>query len=249
MTNFVNFTDITQITEKSSGEENESSVGAKNKLKGIIRKGIVQRKAARRFARQNIQFDSKVDVYSRRASIDPISMINFKYIYFTCLTLFYTIILIYILWIFVLSYTYVPLLDDIDHISKGTQSDKDVSEDDNNKLVIESPESSIRMISPEPPELPLEFSNMVYSEINKVILSMSSDINDDDEEDGEDSAENVFKSVREEEETLEDPFPDRNENVLNSHKMNTTEDEKERGESYPILDLSKNGIENLNHIC
>ena len=155
---------------------------------------------------------------------------------------------IYILWIFVLSYTYVPLLDDIDQISKGTQSDKDVSEDDNNKLVIESPESSIRMISPEPPELPLEFSNMVYSEINKVILSMSSDINDD-EKDGEDTDENVFKSVREEEETLEDPFPDRNEHVLNSHKMNTTEDEKEKGESYPTLDLSKHGIENLNYTC
>ena len=78
MTNFVNFTDITQITEKSSGEENESSVGAKNKLKGIIRKEIVQRKAARRFARQNIQFDSKVDVYSRRASIDQTGLIYLK---------------------------------------------------------------------------------------------------------------------------------------------------------------------------
>ena len=76
---------------------------------------------------------------------------------------------------------------------------------------------------------------------------MSSDINDD-EKDGEGTDDNVFKSVREEE-NLEDPFPEREEHILNSHKMNTTEDEKEKGESYPTLDLSKNGIENLNHIC
>ena len=81
MTYSFNFTEKNQITEKSSGEENESLVGAKNKLKGIIRKGIVQRKAARRFARLSIQFDSKIDVYSRRASIDPIGMMNLKYIY------------------------------------------------------------------------------------------------------------------------------------------------------------------------
>ena len=82
MTDLFSFilTDKNQITEKSSGGENENTVGAKNKLKGIIRKGIVQRKAARRFARQNIQFDSKVDVYSRRASIDPLGMIYLKII-------------------------------------------------------------------------------------------------------------------------------------------------------------------------
>ena len=43
----------------------EVSDGAKNRLRGIIRKGIVQRKAARRFARKNIQFVDNVDVYAR----------------------------------------------------------------------------------------------------------------------------------------------------------------------------------------
>lgn len=81
MTYFANLTDKNHVTENSLGEENENSVGAKNKLKGIIRKGIVQRKAARRFARQNIQFDSKVDVYSRRASIDQTGFIYLKYIF------------------------------------------------------------------------------------------------------------------------------------------------------------------------
>ena len=42
--------------------------GAKNRLRGIIRKGIVQRKAARRFARKNIQFVGNVDVYAREES-------------------------------------------------------------------------------------------------------------------------------------------------------------------------------------
>ena len=42
--------------------------GAKDKLRGIIRKGIVQRNAARRFARKNIQFTGNVDVYSRKPS-------------------------------------------------------------------------------------------------------------------------------------------------------------------------------------
>ena len=73
------------------------------------------------------------------------------------------------------------------------------------------------MISPEPPQLPPELSNMVYSEINKVILSMSSDINDD-EKDGEDFDDNVFKSVREGE-NLEDQFPDRDNRVLNNRKF------------------------------
>ena len=48
---------------------------AKNKLKGIIRKGIVQRKAARRFAQRNIQFDTNVDVYSRKGSIQDSGLI------------------------------------------------------------------------------------------------------------------------------------------------------------------------------
>ena len=52
---------------------------AKNKLKGIIRKGIVQRKAARRFARKNIQFDTNVDVYSRKGSIQDSGLIYFSY--------------------------------------------------------------------------------------------------------------------------------------------------------------------------
>ena len=52
---------------------------ARNKLKGIIRKGIVQRKAARRFARKNIQFDTNVDVYSRKGSIQDSGLIYFSY--------------------------------------------------------------------------------------------------------------------------------------------------------------------------
>ena len=60
----------TETEENSLSILNESSEDtAKSKLKGIIRKGIVQRKAARRFARRNIQFDTNVDVYSRKGSI------------------------------------------------------------------------------------------------------------------------------------------------------------------------------------
>ena len=60
-------------------EENDDTPGesgaAKNKLRGIIRKGIFQRKAARRFARRNIQFVENVDVYTRTKSIDELGKI------------------------------------------------------------------------------------------------------------------------------------------------------------------------------
>ena len=66
----------TETTENSLSILNESSEDtAKSKLKGIIRKGIVQRKAARRFARRNIQFDTNVDVYSRKGSIQDSGLI------------------------------------------------------------------------------------------------------------------------------------------------------------------------------
>ena len=76
-------------------------------------------------------------------------------------------------------------------------SDENESDLENSEILIESPEPSIRMVSPEPQELPKELSNMVYSELNKVILSMSSDINhNDDEEEKED--EDVFRLEKEE---------------------------------------------------
>ena len=70
---------------------------------------------------------------------------------------------------------------------------------------------------------------------------MSTDIIDD-ENDGEEIDENVFKPVRKEA-TSEDQFPDENDHVLNTHKINTKEDEQEKIDSYPAVDLSKNGIQ------
>ena len=68
--------DKIETTKHSLSILTESSEDtAKNKLKGIIRKGIVQRKAARRFARRNIQFDTNVDVYSRKGSIQDSGLI------------------------------------------------------------------------------------------------------------------------------------------------------------------------------
>ena len=61
-------------------------------------------------------------------------------------------------------------------------------------VLILSPEPGIRMLSPEPPELPREFSNMKYPLLNRTILSMSSDINDEDEESIEDEEDFVFCS-------------------------------------------------------
>ena len=61
-------------------------------------------------------------------------------------------------------------------------------------VLILSPEPGLRMLSPEPPELPREFSNMKYPLLNRTILSMSSDINDEDEESIEDEEDFVFCS-------------------------------------------------------
>ena len=64
--------DVPQDNDDTPGE----SGTAKNKLRGIIRKGIFQRKAARRFARKNIQFIENVDVYTRTKSMDELGTIR-----------------------------------------------------------------------------------------------------------------------------------------------------------------------------
>ena len=116
-------------------------------------------------------------------------------------------------------------------------SDENESDLGNGEILIESPEPSIRMVSPEPQELPKELSNMVYSELNKVILSMSSDINDnEDEEEKEDD--NVFRLEKEEDDT----FNDSDENTKNSLEANIKTDEYENKDSFKVTnDSSKTG--------
>ena len=65
---FFYFTDCKEDKIHTKDAVPEVCDGAKNRLRGIIRKGIVQRKAARRFARKNIQFLNNVDVYAREES-------------------------------------------------------------------------------------------------------------------------------------------------------------------------------------
>ena len=78
---------------------------------------------------------------------------------------------------------------------------------------------------------------MVYSELNKVILSMSSDINDnEDEEEKEDD--NVFRLEKEEDDT----FNDSDENTKNSLEANIKTDEYENKDSFKVTnDSSKTG--------
>ena len=116
-------------------------------------------------------------------------------------------------------------------------SDESESDLGNSEILIESPEPSIRMVSPEPQELPKELSNMVYSELNKVILSMSSDINDN-EDDEEKEDDNVFRLEKEEDDT----FNDIDENTKNSLEANIKTDEYENKDSFKVTnDSSKTG--------
>ena len=93
------------------------------------------------------------------------------------------------------------------------------------------------MVSPEPQELPKELSNMVYSELNKVILSMSSDINDN-EYDEEKEDDNVFRLEKEEDDT----FNDCDENTKNDLEAKIETDEYENKNSFKATnDSSKTG--------
>ena len=78
----------------------------------------------------------------------------------------------------------------------GEEDEKSESRQSGSVVLIISPEPSIRMLSPEPIELPPEFSSMKYSELNKVMLSMSSCGNEEDDTDSEDD--DVFGSMEEE---------------------------------------------------
>ena len=83
------------------------------------------------------------------------------------------------------------------------------------------------MLSPEPPELPREFSNMKYPLLNRTILSMSSDINDEDEDSIEDEEDFVFCSS-ERGDYIEDSFKVWDENV-SSDEINKIKKEETSG--------------------
>ena len=68
---------------------------------------------------------------------------------------------------------------------RGHDSDDSIKSGDGVALN-QSPESSIRMLSPEPLELPPELSALKYPQLNKAILLMQAAAADDSEDDSED---------------------------------------------------------------
>ena len=123
-----------------------------------------------------------------------------------------------------------------------TESEKSASFHSRSTHLVESPEPSIRMVSPEPSALPREFLNMKYSQLNKIILSMSSDVNDDDD-DTDSEPRNVsgltgeIKSANDSSE--DDPFEEMD--VKISSKDGNDEDIDEITDAFPDLNLLKKG--------
>ena len=127
-------------------------------------------------------------------------------------------------------------------IGDDSESEKSGSFHSHSLNLVESPEPSIRMVSPEPTALPFEFSNMRYSQLNKIILSMSSDVND--EEDDTESETRDVSGFEEEEKSSNDPFDDNNfdeEAVKRSSKDGEEEENSEIEDALPDLNLLKTG--------
>ena len=113
-------------------------------------------------------------------------------------------------------------------------------------VLILSPEPGIRMLSPEPPELPREFSNMKYPLLNRTILSMSSDINDEDEESIEDEEDFVFCSS-EKGDYIEDSIQIWDENVSRDEINRMKKEETSRMDDHSHergKQLDSKGLEN-----
>ena len=89
------------------------------------------------------------------------------------------------------------------------------------------------MLSPEPIELPFEFLNMKYSQLNKVILSMSSHGGSEDTDTDE---EKTFRSV-DEGDAFESPFEeDDDDELTKANKRDRDEDTTE------VNDVTSSGI-------
>jgi hypothetical protein len=98
------------------------------------------------------------------------------------------------------------------------------------------------MVSPEPSALPREFSNMKYSQLNKIILSMSSDVNEED--DDTDSEPRIVSGLTGEEKSENDSYEDdpfEEMDVRIRSKDEDDEDTNEITDAFPDLNLLKKG--------
>ena len=91
------------------------------------------------------------------------------------------------------------------------------------------------MLSPEPIELPFEFLNMKYSQLNKVILSMSSHGGSEDTDTDE---EKTFRSV-DEGDAFESPFEEDDEGDDELNKTNKRDRDEDNTE---VNDVTSSGI-------
>ena len=131
-----------------------------------------------------------------------------------------------------------------DHLDFGDDIEDEQSENFHNRsiILVESPEPSIRMVSPEPSALPREFSNMKYSQLNKIILSMSSDVNEED--DDTDSEPRIVSGLTGEEKSTndsyeDDPFEEMDVKLTSNDRDD--EDTNEITDAFPDLNLLNKG--------
>ena len=135
---------------------------------------------------------------------------------------------------------------------KVTRDDQDFGEDTGSAnsessysggtFLVESPEPSIRLLSPRPSALPREYSNMKYSQLNKIILSMSSaDVNEEEDDDTDSEPRTVSGLTGESVKNSNEDDPLDEMDVQISSRDGNDEDTNENTDAFPDLNLTKKG--------